>query len=64
MKISLDNRSFFQKLWCKLFHRDEEFIDTRGSLNYKVVSLGHKCFRGSFLIRKCWVENRFNVIIK
>ncbi len=59
MKIAKDDRNFFQKLWCKWFHVDERFIDTKGETNHHAISWGHKCFKKSIFIKKIWIENEF-----
>jgi hypothetical protein len=59
MEVIRDNRNLLQRIWCKLFHSDERFIDTKGKMEYHAVCIGHRCFNGNILIKKCWVENEF-----
>ena len=54
--LTKDNRSILHKIICKLFHKDERFIDTCGSTAFHTVILGHKCFKDSILIRRVTIE--------
>jgi hypothetical protein len=63
-KLEKDNRSFLKKLWCKLFHTDERYIDSTATARIKTICLAHKCFNKSLFISKFWLEDEFGQEVK
>jgi len=59
MNFKINKMGIFKKIFCKLLHIDERFIDTSGCIDRHLVCLGHKCFNNSLLIKKFWFENEF-----